>query len=288
MNGLFIGLTTLDLIYLTDHFPHSNEKIVAIDETIAVGGPATNAAITFGYFGNQATLLSVIGNHPISQLIRAELDDYSINVLDLNPYRRQPLSTSSIIVNKITGERAVVSINATKSKAVIDDNLFCKILQGIDIILVDGHQISTSVMIAKEAQRLKIPVVLDGGSWKPGLLEVLPYVDYAICSENFYPPNCLDSLDVYYYLREIKIPYIAITKGAKPVQYWTEEESGNVEVLKIKAVDTLGAGDIFHGAFCHSILEHNFKDSIAKASQVASIACQYFGPRQWMYKIVND
>lgn len=288
MNGLFIGLTTLDLIYLTDHFPHSNEKIVAIDETISAGGPATNAAITFRYFGNQATLLSVIGNHPISQLIYAELNDYSVNVCDLNTYQQKPLSTSSIIVNKTTGERAVVSVNATKSKAIINNELLKKKLQDVDVILVDGHQISTSIMIAKEAQRLKIPVVLDGGSWKPGLQKVLPYLSYAICSENFYPPNCFNSLDVFLYLKKLNIPYIAITKGANPVQYWTQEESGNVEVSKIQAVDTLGAGDIFHGAFCHFILNHPFKDSIAKASQVASIACQYFGTRQWMSKIVNN
>ncbi|WP_267384139.1 sugar kinase [Cyanobacterium sp. uoEpiScrs1] len=287
MNGLFIGLTTLDLIYLTEHFPHSNEKIVAIDETISVGGPATNAAITFKHFSDQATLLSVIGNHPISQLIYAELNDYSINVFDLNPHHKKPLPTSSIIVNTMTGERAVVSINATKSKAIINNGLSARILQNVDIILVDGHQISTSIMIAKEAQRLKIPVVLDGGSWKPGLSKILPYVNYAICSENFYPPNCLNSLDVFHYLKDIKIPYIAITKGAKPIQYWTKEESGNVEVSKIKAIDTLGAGDIFHGAFCYFILQYNFKDSIIKASQVASIACQYFGTHQWMSKIVN-
>ncbi len=284
MNGLFVGLTTLDLIYLTDHFPHSNEKIVAIDETIAAGGPATNAAITFGYFGNQATLLSVIGNHPISQLICAELDDYSINVFDLNPYRTNPPPSSSIIVNQTTGERAVISINATKSQAKINNKLFWEILQGIDVILLDGHQISTSVMIAKEAQRLKIPVVLDGGSWKPGLEKVLAYVNYAICSENFYPPNCLNSLDVYNYLRQLNIPYIAITKGEKPLQYWTEQEAGTIEVLKVKSVDTLGAGDIFHGAFCHFILVHNFQDALVKSAQVASVACQYFGTRQWMSK----
>lgn len=287
MNGLFVGLTTLDLIYLTDHFPHSNEKIVAIDETIAAGGPATNAAITFKYFNHEATLLSVIGNHPISHLICAELDDYSINVFDLNPYRIKSPPTSSILVNQTTGERAVISINATKSQAKII-KLSLDILQDIDIILIDGHQIETSVMIAKEAQRLKIPVVVDGGSWKAGLERVFPYATYVICSEDFYPPNCSNSLDTFDYLRQLNISNIAITKGANPIQYWTKEESGNIEVLKIKAIDTLGAGDILHGAFCHFILEHNFRDALAKSSQVASVACQYFGTRQWMSKIVNN
>ena len=51
MNGLFVGLTTLDFIYLSEGLPQSNEKIVALDTAISTGGPATNAAVTFAYFG---------------------------------------------------------------------------------------------------------------------------------------------------------------------------------------------------------------------------------------------
>ncbi|HAC64132.1 MAG TPA: ribokinase [Cyanothece sp. UBA12306] len=284
MNGLFVGLTTLDLIYLTDHFPHSNEKIVALNETIAAGGPATNAAITFKYFGHQATLFSVIGNHPISQLICAELEDYYISVYDLNPYRTNPPPTSSIIVQKQTGERAVISINATKFQTKVN-KLDLDLLQDIDIILIDGHQMAASQIICQEAKRLKIPIVMDGGSWKSGFEKVLPYVDYAICSDNFYPPNCSSSQEVFNYLQSMKIPHIAITKGEDPIEYWTERSNGTIEISSINAVDTLGAGDVFHGAFCHFILQYDFIDSLAKSSQVASVACQYFGTRQWMSKV---
>ena len=164
MNGLFVGLTTLDIIYLADHFPHSNEKIVALDQTIAAGGPATNAAITFQHFGHQGTLLSMIGNHPISQLICAELEDCSLSVFDLAPYHPEPPPTSSIIVNKLTGERAVISINAIKSQAKAD-KLSLEMLQDVDIILIDGHQMAVSQVIAQEAHFRGIPVVIDGGSY---------------------------------------------------------------------------------------------------------------------------
>ena len=46
--GLFVGLVTLDVVYLTDHPPTRNQKIVASDYTVAAGGPATNAAVAFG------------------------------------------------------------------------------------------------------------------------------------------------------------------------------------------------------------------------------------------------
>ncbi|MGK7884793.1 MAG: sugar kinase [Crocosphaera sp.] len=281
MNGLFVGLTTLDIIYLADHFPHSNEKIVALDQTIAAGGPATNAAITFQHLGHQATLLSMIGNHPISQLIFAELEDCSLSVFDLSPSHEKPPPASSIIVNKLTGERAVISINAIKSQAKAD-KLSLELLQDFDIILIDGHQMAVSKIIAQTADFRNIPLVIDGGSWKPGFEEILPYVKYAICSANFHPPNCYDSDDVFKYLQQVGIPNIAITNGEYSIKYWTEGEFSSVEVSPIKAVDTLGAGDIFHGAFCHFILNHNFIDSLSKASEVAAVACQSFGTRKWM------
>ncbi|MEL4897450.1 sugar kinase [Crocosphaera sp. Alani8] len=284
MNGLFVGLTTLDIIYLADHFPHSNEKIVALDQSIAAGGPATNAAITFQHFGHQATVLSMIGNHPISQLICAELEDCALSVFDLSPSHENPPPTSSIIVDKLTGKRAVISINAIKSQAKAD-KLSLEILQDVDIILIDGHQMVVSQLIAQQAHLKNIPIMIDGGSWKPGFEKILPYVNYAICSANFYPPNCYNSDDVFNYLKQIGVPNIAITNGENPIKCWTQEEFNCIDISPIKAVDTLGAGDVFHGAFCHFIFKHNFMDSLSKASEVAKVACQSFGTRKWMNEL---
>ncbi|MHC5830398.1 MAG: PfkB family carbohydrate kinase, partial [Nostoc sp.] len=78
--GLFVGLVTLDLIYLADSAPKNNQKIVATDYTVAAGGPATNAAVTFNYLGNQATVLGVVGSHPMTQLIRGDLANYKVAI----------------------------------------------------------------------------------------------------------------------------------------------------------------------------------------------------------------
>ncbi|MDJ0536213.1 MAG: PfkB family carbohydrate kinase [Xenococcaceae cyanobacterium MO_207.B15] len=49
----------------------------------------------------------------------------------------------------------------------------------------------------------------------------------------------------------------------------------------MKAVDTLGAGDIFHGAFCNYILQEDFPTALFLAAQMASKSCQFFGTRSW-------
>ncbi|MGB6013601.1 MAG: PfkB family carbohydrate kinase, partial [Nodosilinea sp.] len=71
--GLFVGLITLDCIYRVSHVPSSDEKIVAEDSLLVAGGPATNAAIAFAALGNHATVVGALGQHPLAELIRAEL-----------------------------------------------------------------------------------------------------------------------------------------------------------------------------------------------------------------------
>ncbi|MER3491846.1 MAG: ribokinase [Mastigocladus sp. ERB_26_2] len=287
--GLFVGLVTLDLIYLAQSPPRNNQKIVAADYTVAAGGPATNAAVAFSHLSCRderwrvSRLLGVVGSHPMTQLIRGDLEKYQVEITDLDPATTNPPPVSSIIVTQASGERAVISINAAKtqanSQAIPPD-----ILQKVDIVLIDGHQMTVGIGIAQTAKANNIPVVIDGGSWKPGFDQLLPFVDYAICSANFQPPNCQTQEQVFTYLSEFGIPHIAITHGEKPIKYLIQETgtSGFIDVPKTTTVDTLGAGDIFHGAFCHYVLRENFLDALASAAKIAAFSCQFFGTRRWM------
>ena len=280
-SALFVGLITLDFIYLADSPPQNNQKLVATDYTVAAGGPATNAAVTFSHLGNKATILGVLGSHPMKQLICTDLENCQVAIIDLDPHQITPPPVSSIIVTQGTGERAVISINAVKTQANIT-SIPPNILENIDIILIDGHQMAISFHLAQTAKTHNIPIVIDGGSWKPGFAEILPFVNYALCSANFYPPNCKNQQDVFNYLQDFNIPHIAITQGENPIQYLTCGQSGVVNVPKRQTVDTLGAGDIFHGAFCNYILQTSFIDALALAGNIATNACKYFGTRHWM------
>ncbi|HEY9601377.1 MAG TPA: sugar kinase [Allocoleopsis sp.] len=274
-------MVTLDLVYLSSQLPSNNQKIVASDYTVAAGGPATNAAVTFSYLGNRATLMGVVGTHAMTQLIRGDLEHHGVAIADLNPSFTEPPPVSSIIVTQATGDRAVISLNATKIQAS-SDRLPADFAAGVDIVLIDGHQMAVGKAIAQFATSNNIPVVIDGGSWKPGFEEILPFVDYAICSANFYPPGCNSIEDVLAYLTAIGIPHIAITQGEKPIQYLSQGTAGQLVVPQIDTVDTMGAGDIFHGAFCHYILQQNFLDALVSATKIAAFSCQFFGTRRWM------
>lgn len=292
--GLFVGLITLDLIYLTEQLPTANQKIVALDSTLAAGGPATNAAVAFRVLGNSATVMGVAGQHPLTQIAIADLAQQQVAIADLNPAWTDPLPTSSILVTRTTGERAVVSLNATRTQAS-PHQMPPDCWQGMQVVLVDGHQMAVGQAIARQAREQGIPVIADCGSWKPGFEQVLPWVDYAICSANFLPPDCavveaihpgdpvMQAKRVGDRLSAFGIPHIAVTQGGSPIQVFSQGQHIQIPVPSIRPVDTLGAGDILHGAFCHFILEtQDFTDALTQAAAIASRSCQFFGTRQWI------
>ncbi|KGF73968.1 hypothetical protein DO97_06470, partial [Neosynechococcus sphagnicola sy1] len=101
--GLFVGLVTLDLIYLVKQLPDANQKILASDISVSAGGPATNAAVTYRYLGNHATVLGVVGCHPMTQLIRQDLHQQQVAIADLESARLASPPISSILVTQGTG-----------------------------------------------------------------------------------------------------------------------------------------------------------------------------------------
>lgn len=288
IRGLFVGLTTLDLIYHAPAAPQSNEKVVANAMTFAAGGPATNAAIAFAALGGEATLMSVVGQHPLAQWIHHDLVQHQVSHVELMPDRIEPPTVSSIVVSTDTGDRAIISKNsqnyqlsAASMIPLSDDDL-----RGFDVILFDGHQMALSQAIAEQAVEFGIATIFDGGSWKLGSELLLPKLTYILCSGAFYPPGCGNESQVLEYLFRLNAQAnLAITHGADPVLIVTPTDRTDCPCPLTQALDTLGAGDFFHGAFAWYITQRRFSSAIQAASAIASLSCQFLGTREWLAKI---
>ncbi len=285
--AVFLGLTTVDIINYVNHYPGSNEKIRAEVQLTYAGGPAGNAAVAYAAFGNSAVLITGIGEQAIAELAKGDLQLHSVELRDVANDRRLLPVLSSIIVDESSGNRSVVYTNTSERK--LRDNCFGRdILTGASLVMLDGHYLEQARQLAEMAHDISLPVVLDGGSWKAGLDKVLPLIDYAICSENFLPPNCYNKMDVVHYLQDAGVGSISISCGGAPLYAYSGGVSTEVAVKHIDVLDTLGAGDILHGAFCHFITEMSFFKSLKFAAAVASESCRYRGTRQWIEYLHND
>jgi len=246
--GIFVGLSTIDVVYSVDKFPSANTKVAAQDQNVFVGGPATNAAIAFSRLGGKAALVTVAGRHALAHVVRDDLERYSVQLVDLNPQFDAEPAISSILVDK-KGNRNVVSANASRipaPEAKVDQNL----LEQARVVLVDGHSMQACQAWAGAAKERGKPVVLDGGSWKDGSDELLKNVHTVICSADFHPPGCKSKDDVIQYLQKCGAANIAMTDGADAIQFVSGQSSGTLTVPQVEVVDTMGAGDILHGAYC--------------------------------------
>jgi sugar/nucleoside kinase (ribokinase family) len=282
MKGLFWGLLTIDLHYFTKYYPEENTKTKVKKFNTYIGGPATNAAITFQHLGGEAKLTTAIGKNSYNSMIREELASYHIDVVDLKVKEKVEPIFASVITNESSGARTIFSY--LPPKATLNDEDPLDPLK-YDIALFDGFYIETAIEKAKACREKGITTMLDGGSWKNNTDELLKYIDVAICSEDFVPPGITHQEDITAYLLNKGVKKAAITRGDKPIIVNEGEVNLLIEIPKTDVVDTLGAGDIFHGAFCYYYAHNqNLVEALEKAAQVASYSCQFHGPRAWMKK----
>lgn len=289
--GLFVGLATLDLVQRVARRPGVNEKVVAQRSDIAAGGPAAAAAVTFGALGGHSVLLSALGPGPVGRLAAGELDRAGVHIVDA--WAAGPdLSISAITVLEETGERSVVSRNAEDMMAVVPGDLPA-LTRDADVVLLDGHHPGLAAAAAHAAQAAGVPVVLDCGSPKRVYAELMPLTDVVVCSASFvasrsdgfnqgFDAEEFDAVAAALLANGARL--VAMTAGAEPVRWRTREAAGAVEVPPITVRDTLGAGDVLHGAvaFARARGMTDPERSLSFGVAVASLRVQHVGPRAWL------
>lgn len=284
MKVLCIGLATVDIQYLVADLPQRNKKVKAEAPLIAIGGPATNAALIASRLGTDVELLSCFGVNGFTQMFWGEMQNHNVKAFDLMENKPFDPIVASIFTYKENGDRSIVSSLPSASKGVIPWDCLTK--KDYDAILFDGFYLDSVLPLVEQLAKKTIPLVLDGGSWKEGMEKLLSFINIAVCSEDFFPPSCSNSQQVCDYLFEYdSIEHVVITRGEKSVLYFTKEQRVEIDVKSKDVADTLGAGDFFHGAFLHYITHYPIVKAIEKSSDIATLSCGSFGTREWFKEI---
>ena len=267
-----VGLCTVDLVQRVPELPAPGDKVQSLSVEVAAGGPAANAAVAVAALGGRARLSTVLGAHPLARLAADDLSACGVELTDALPDRLEPPAVSAVSVRQSDGERTVVSHNAAGVSAppVTD-------LSDADALLLDGHHPALALDAARAARERGIPVVLDAGSWKPVLTELLPYVDVCACSATFTSEVPLDN------------PVVIRTHGPDPVTWQAGGASGEVPVAPVAVRDTAGAGDVWHGAFTLAVARlgrvpaaADVPELVEYANRAAAVRIGHEGARAWV------
>ncbi len=293
---LACGVAVLDVQQTVDRLPGPDEKLVASDLLVASGGPAANAAVTAAALGVGARLITRIGDSPLGSLIGADLAAHGVDVVDRAGPLDQP-AVSTVLVTRGTGQRAVVSVNASQHGATRpaggrdEEDWAPALVDGVDAVLVDGHHLDLALPLAEAARAAGVPVLLDGGSWKPGLEQLLALVDIALISDVLRVPADLGGStgragdDVLATVRALGPPAVARSRGPRPIDVLTGVGRAEVAVPHVEVVDTLGAGDVLHGALSAWLAVRGTGDlhqGLAWAARIAADSCTAAGARGWL------
>jgi sugar/nucleoside kinase (ribokinase family) len=275
---LFAGLATVDLVQRVARLPGADEKVQSESVDVAAGGPAANAAVAAAVLGRplgmEVTLVSVVGAHPLGDLVRADLAAHGVTLVDAAPDSAQPPPVSAVTVLAATGERTIVSRNAGDRAVAVPSGG----LPDADLTLVDGHHPVLAVAAARSARRL----LVDAGSWRPVFAEIFPHAEVVACSGDFRHPGATAPGDEGT-AAAVAAPHVVITHGGAPVTWFSAGRSGRIAVPRVTAVDTAGAGDAFHGALAVALAQgQDLRESIGYAARAAAIRVAHAGPRAWL------
>lgn len=293
--AICIGLATLDVIQAVDALPTPNAKAVAQDFVVAAGGPAANAAVACAHLRTPTTLVTALPAHPLAEVINADLVAHGVDVQVAATYAGPPI-TASILVTAATGERAIVSPSGVATLGNPPPTAALPSLNGVGALLIDGYFRALAAPLVAQARSRGIPVILDGGSFKAHTPEVARWADIAVVSEDFAVPAgradggaaaSRDPAAVVAWFAELGVASVVITRGGDPLLYSTPVGRGEVPPPRVDVVDTLGAGDVFHGALLHRITalgwDHGrLPADLAAAATVAARSVTSFGTRAWL------
>jgi len=272
MKILCIGHSSYDITVPIDTYPVENTKYRLKKEAEGGGGPASNAAYLLGKWGEEVYYAGVIGNDVFGQRIKKELESVKVDTHLVETTYKNDTPISLILVNKQNGSRTLFNIADSYVPLTKHDVDFVP-----DIVLVDGHDFVASKEILDKYT--KAISVIDAGRVTPELLDLCKRAKYIVCSKGFAETVTGIKFDFNNKNTLVQIYQLLADKYEGKELVITLEEKGSLysaggviklmPALNLKAQDTTGAGDIFHGAFVYG-LEKGFE--IEKIIKYATIA----------------
>ncbi len=281
MKVLCLGHATWDFVIPLDSYPIENTKNRIKKSLECGGGPASNAAYLLGKWGVDVSFAGVVGNDPNGIKVKQEFLSDNVNIDYLELSDNHTTTSSFIIVNTTTGSRTSLAYHPSDLTMTLK-----RINENYDILLIDGQEYEMS---KKYLENNDVISVIDAGRCTDEVIDLCKKVNYIVCSKNFaeeYTGSSCDNLDKV--LTKMNNDFngkIIITLEDKGCAYY-DDGVKVIPTIKVPAVDSTGAGDIFHGAFVYGLIQGwNLDQILVFANITGSLSVTKLGGRNSIYPI---
>lgn len=275
-----IGQCSWDFLATVDTYPPADSKQEVLQWEEQGGGPVATALVALARLGVRSTFHGVVGDDEWGVRIRRSLDKEGIDCSGLVT-RSGALSQRAFIVVEGSASRTIFWQRPT-GEPLSQGELSSHYLDGSSFLLLDGLMVEVSLAAAGDARQRGIPVMLDAGRLRPGMADLARTCDYVVAGEQFAYDLGWDGREESFsgIARSIGAPVVTVTCGTRGSLTWRGGELLRQQAFPVQAVDTTGAGDVFHGGYLFGLLQGwELSAVLPFASAMAALKCTRMGGR---------
>ncbi|NOR50188.1 MAG: sugar kinase [Desulfuromonadales bacterium] len=274
-----LGQCCLDILGQTNSYPELDQKTELDSLLVQGGGPVATALVALSRLGVPVAIVGAVGDDEFGRQIQQGLIDERVDCTYLAQSSGASSQVAFISVDddghrNIFWHRGTATLSVPKSfQTLLSDS--------VRILHLDGLHLEPTIAAAGMARSLNVVTVLDAGTFRPGMEQLLPLIDHLVVSEKF--ARQTDDAP------EVALKQLA-DYGAKAVTI-TYGNSGSLSMsaggqafcqpaFKVDAVDTTGCGDVFHGGYIYGLLQNwPLPQTVRFAAACAALKTRALGGR---------
>jgi len=300
MKVVGIGQCALDNLFIIDSFPVPDTKKEVLEWTIAGGGPVATALVALSRLGVECDFHGITGDDEAGAKIRESMLTENVNIYGLISRPGAVSQVAFIAIEKKSGKRTIfwkrpsadpltpdeLNVRARRALPLRKNIKPDSFLDGADFLHIDGLMHEASIHAVKKARAKNIPVMLDAGRMRKGMMELAHMCDYVVGSEEFARAFSVNDSNfepekIIKQMAKFGAKAVTITLGDKGSITLSDNEIFTTPAFTVNIVDTTGAGDVFHGGYIYGLLQNwDIMKVVRFASAFAALKCRKLGGRE--------
>ncbi len=277
-----IGANVFDTLITVPSYPKEDIKVPAENVKQCGGGPCATGLVAAAKLGGDTQFIGALAKDNGGEFLLSDMKRFNVSTDNVKMIEGASSFSSYILISREDATRTCVFYKDNLPKTALDENMKSAI-RGAKLLMVDGNDLENAIEGAEIARESGTMVLYDAGGLYEGIEPLLSLTDILIPSEEFAlkitgEETAGDAAKVLY--EKYKPQVVVITQGKKGGVIYEGGEVKSYPSFKVDAVDSNGAGDVFHGAFAFAAdYGYDFYKACIFSSAVSALKCTKIGAR---------
>jgi sulfofructose kinase len=276
-----MGLNSVDFLNIVPQFPTLNSKMEILRFSKQGGGQAATAMVALARWGIKTKYIGKVGADELGQFSLRSVREEGVDVSSVTVEPNATNQFATIIVDGVSGERTILWSRDGRLMYREGELRKEEVCSG-KLLHLDGHDIQAAIQCVEWAKEKGTPIVIDIDKVEPLTSELIRKIDFIIASSRF--PGLLTGISnrekALIELQKQTQGFLCTTLGHEGAMALVDGKIHRVKGFEVDAIDTTGAGDVFHAGFIYGLFQNwEVTEILRFANAVAALKCRYPGGR---------